>query len=1466
MQKRIEKKGYEQIIQQKAKPFPHIGKEAGKVGTRVVEDACPAIALAVSSYNATKGTTSFIFGGAQDYANHSSYDFFRESLIRASQNKVGDASVVSGYYNNLAEGERMKAQFFVEKEANYKVTNTTKRIYNSLENADYNNTEWINKHNTEMIDTARNALNLRGNYDYSNYGQSLNEYIESNLTASGGFIGSAHKVNEVLNKTLEERANALSGGLENASAYELGKRLKGVKAGKESMTTEQAQNLQQLTKIRKTQLANTSKNTVRMMTDIYDGERYLSEHLEYVPFSVAVKDALTDKEYKTYEQLRAIAEKDKNTSVSSSVGAFLQKNAGKDVENTIKKINKLAEEKYHNVYTEIEAKAIITLDKTNANNQGSLYARLTSAVEDDSLSEQEREFLRVAKKIQFNRAKMSVGEAIAIRNKRLVDVYALLNDDRNSGLLNAAELKIINELNTISTSTGLANGETELLILLNTENQAYLGKEITDFEEIVRQNVLSQQAKLKENATQILKKYGSKVNDKTLSPEVLSAFLEDKRLSEAERMVINDYIKAQKDLSNEKLKYLIGRIATGEINVSGIVASGKFCGSELSADAKTALLALDTLASTDKIVAASENEILDKIGTKSHVTEIDLNDIRQVRKRIAEFSNALAKSGVSTNKSRSFGSLSLKQLQKVDTSTFSEQQKNAFDELKKLKQHEKVLSTVSSLKRAKRRFVTRQVENLFGSTGVVRGIKEVRRTLNMVKSALKVYKLTAKVVSPIMPKSFKIATKTLQKPQATLIDAKSNPSVDNAKMENKAISDAAKKNNEAENILAERQKREQSQKAINEAKKQAQYKSPNYKQQTKQAKEKEQMLKKKAGKQEDNFRMRVNNLADTTKARTEQSAVKKGAKTFAKIKFGWVLVIIIVVILFIALIVGVVASLGGSSSRENNKELAYITVVTDDGEEQNIVVFAKARLDEIEAKALSLDTVRQIIENKEYRYFAMPDGSCDRINADNIVINTENTSAYRFVNGEKIIVESDEIKKQVLSMAIVLTSANKTKHLLYYDNNDVKDVFLAYSEGLYSFLQTQDVSVYLLVDEPSNCKTVTYYCDDDAFYSIDRVVREAGEKVVAEEGERMPMCLVGSDLVPKTATGCAVIKYSDDGKSVQTLKDGTIITDAPAVQMGNLVDIINGLDDNCYVKQAFNISNLNDNPFAVTAKDGVRYKINPLISLPCYDEVRAKLLEITNENSARAFVNSLSFHIETDECNNQEVTYCEGCETLFHGSHMPQPCVCDDCEEEIIGYICNGHDREKVEFCSQFIRSSVDGTYYNHVEQTPCDNCESFVGENGVTYYNCLGHTVIEHYFHSESDTVSLCDDRTPVVAYNCKGYEVCNGHDVCLGHFVCGGHSFCAGHTAYCSKGSACSETTNIVSDSKIYSDEWVYNDTKNGRTIPVITFELDTFFTKEKSNGSYDRGWTDEVKDLVRQLTELDWEKDLGIVFDTK
>lgn len=275
----------------------------------------------------------------------------------------------------------------------------------------------------------------------------------------------------------------------------------------------------------------------------------------------------------------------------------------------------------------------------------------------------------------------------------------------------------------------LFTGEQELMILLHTENQEFYGAYIEKFEKQISDNFQRELASLQQNARSL----GFTGNVKNVTE--LESF--KNTLSGASKYQVQKLIDATTGKANQVDQYILGRIHNGDIDIQKIVATGQFNGVDLDIESQAAFRALAVYANTDAIATGYHNDILADIGFQSNTSNIDLNNITQVKGRVKEFETALSQAGFGAIGTKVLKEVPLKQLRTLDMSQYPEKVQKVLSQYTALREHADTLQKISNAKRGMARSAIAVTRKALGDSDISNGIGQIYSTYKNAEFAMK---------------------------------------------------------------------------------------------------------------------------------------------------------------------------------------------------------------------------------------------------------------------------------------------------------------------------------------------------------------------------------------------------------------------------------------------------------------------------------------------------------------------------------------------------------------------------------------------------------------------------------------------------------------------------------------------------------------------------------------------------------
>lgn len=309
----------------------------------------------------------------------------------------------------------------------------------------------------------------------------------------------------------------------------------------------------------------------------------------------------------------------------------------------------------------------------------------------------------------------------------------------------------INLRNSIElNASNIQSEEYGLLILMHTENKEAYSQYIKQFESQIQQNFQKELSTLQDN----VKAMGYTGNVKDL--KALEAFKNTQ--SGANASQVQQLIDATNGKINQVDRYILARIHNGDIDIQKIIASGEFNGVKLDEKSLSAFKALNIYANSDQITTTFHNDMLEKIGFKSSMQNVDLNNLKHVTMRVKEFEKALSQAGFGAINGKALSALSIKEIRAIDLSKISDTNiLNAMKQYIALRDHQEILSQAKNLMGNFRMRMVSLTRKALGDSDLSQGIGQIQSGYHNAKTALKIWN---KVGAPAAKKVFKFFNKT----------------------------------------------------------------------------------------------------------------------------------------------------------------------------------------------------------------------------------------------------------------------------------------------------------------------------------------------------------------------------------------------------------------------------------------------------------------------------------------------------------------------------------------------------------------------------------------------------------------------------------------------------------------------------------------------------------------------------------
>jgi hypothetical protein len=302
-------------------------------------------------------------------------------------------------------------------------------------------------------------------------------------------------------------------------------------------------------------------------------------------------------------------------------------------------------------------------------------------------------------------------------------------------------------------AAAMQSEEYELLILMHTENKEAYGQYIQQFETQIQQNFQKELTSLQNN----VKSMGYTGDVKDL--KALEIFKNTQ--SGANASQVQQLIDATNGKINQVDRYILARIHNGDIDMQKILTTGEFNGVKLDEKSLSAFKALNIYANSDQITTNFHNETLAKIGFKSSMQNVDLNNLKHVTARVKEFEDALTKAGYGAINGKALSKLSIKEMREIDLSKISDPNAlNAMKQYISLRDHKETLSQAKNMMANFRMRMVNLARKALGDSDLSQGIGQIQSGYHNAKIALKVWN---RYGAPVAKKIFKFFNKTTLK-------------------------------------------------------------------------------------------------------------------------------------------------------------------------------------------------------------------------------------------------------------------------------------------------------------------------------------------------------------------------------------------------------------------------------------------------------------------------------------------------------------------------------------------------------------------------------------------------------------------------------------------------------------------------------------------------------------------------------
>lgn len=300
----------------------------------------------------------------------------------------------------------------------------------------------------------------------------------------------------------------------------------------------------------------------------------------------------------------------------------------------------------------------------------------------------------------------------------------------------------------------------ELSILLHTSSKEEYTAYIRQFEGAIQEHYNAALEAARENAREL--GYTGKMTDVKAMEKFAAT------LSPADKGAMDQLIQLTDGKINKVDQFALARISEGHIDIQEVLAGVKdengvtrhfLNGVELDQKSLHALAALNVFAHSDAVANSYQLRTLEALGGKSEISQFDLNKLKHVSTRCAEFEAALEKSGFGAwqNKGGKFQiaseankrgvikgislkNMTTKQLRTIDLSKI--QDKNVRDALKQyinLRDHKDTLAAAKELMGNMQMRITQMTRKILGDSDLSQAIGQIQSQYRNAQFAMKMW-------------------------------------------------------------------------------------------------------------------------------------------------------------------------------------------------------------------------------------------------------------------------------------------------------------------------------------------------------------------------------------------------------------------------------------------------------------------------------------------------------------------------------------------------------------------------------------------------------------------------------------------------------------------------------------------------------------------------------------------------------